>query len=71
VNDWRIVSEMARRRAEVTLAYSRYDQQVLNKLTIVDKTQPRLHAKLGDQFQGKYGHNGKVFVSLEPIREET
>jgi hypothetical protein len=71
VDNWEIISEMARRTTEVTLAYSDYNQQVLNELTIVDRTQPKLHAELSDRFQDKYGHNGRIFISLEPIREES
>jgi hypothetical protein len=66
VNDQQIILEMARHKTELTLAYSHDDQQVLNKLTIVDGTHPRLR----DRFQDKYGHNGEDFISLEPIGEE-
>lgn len=66
VNDWRIVAQLARRRTEAKLSYSPCDQQILNELTIVDDTQPKLHAKLSDRFQEKYGHSNEVFINLEP-----
>lgn len=70
VGDSRMVAQMARRRAGATLAYSHYDQQVLNELTLVDDTQPELLATLSDQFLEKYGHCDGVFISLEPISED-
>lgn len=70
VNDSRIVAQMARCRTEATLVYSHHDQQVLNELTIVDYTQPKLHATLSDQFQEKYGHSNDIFISLEPVSNE-
>jgi hypothetical protein len=71
VNDWRIVAQMAHRRTNTKLAYSRYDQQVLNELAIIDgDTQPELHAKISERFQEKYGHDNAVFIGLEPINDD-
>lgn len=70
VNDWRIVAQLARRRTGAKLSYSRCDQQVLNELAIVDDTQPKLHAKLSDRFQEKYGHSNEVFINLEPVSND-
>jgi hypothetical protein len=70
INDWRIVAQMVRRRIKAKLAYSRYGQQVLNELTVVDETQLELHSKLSDQFQEKYGHSNEIFIGLKPVSDD-
>lgn len=70
VGDPRMVAHIARHKTAAPLAYSRYGQQVLNELTLIDVTQPELFATLKIQFQEKYDHSDEVFVHLQPVNED-